>query len=74
MIFARAQTQLDQRPRVGHRLALPAVIGLVAAHGIFAGLVPCAGSFTAQVVFADQRCLNRLGTLGVDFLLAARPD
>ncbi len=72
MVFARAQTQLDQRPRVGHRFALPALVGLVATHGLFAGLVPRARSFSAQVVFANQRFLNGLGSLRVNFLLAAR--
>ena len=72
MVFAGAQPKLDQRPRIGHRFALPAVIGLIAAHGIFTGLVPRARGFSAQVVFADQGFLNRLGALRVDLLLAAR--
>ncbi len=67
-----SQAQLDQRPRVGHRLALPAVIRLVAAHGLFAGLVPRARGFPAQVMLADQGFLNGLGSFGVDFLLAPR--
>lgn len=73
MILARAQTQLDQRARVGHRLALPAVSGLVAPHGLFAGLVPRSGGFSFQVVLANQRFLNGLSSLVVDFLLAAYP-
>lgn len=73
MILAGAQSQLDERSRVGHGLALPAVVRLVAAHGFFAGLVPGAGSFSAEVVLADQGFLNGLGSLGVDFLLAAGP-
>ena len=71
MIFARPQTQLNQRPRVGDRLALPSMVRLVAAHGLFAGLVPRAGGFPAQVVFADQGLLNGQGSFRVDFLLAA---
>ncbi len=71
MVLARPQTQLDQRPRVGYCLALPSLVGLVAAHSLFAGLVPCARSFPAEVMFADQGFLNGLGSLGIDFLLAA---
>ena len=72
VILARSQAQLDQRARVGNGLALPAVVRLIAAHGLFAGLVPRAGGFSAHVVLADQRFLNCLRPLGVDFLLAAR--
>ena len=71
MVFARAQTQFDQCSRVGDGFALPAVIGLVAAHGFFAGLVPGASGFAAEVVLADQGFLNGPGSLGVYFLLAA---
>jgi len=73
MVFARSQAQLDQRPRVGDRLALPSVVGLVAPHGLFTGLVPCAGSLALQIMLADQRFLNGLGSFRVDFLLAAHP-
>ncbi len=73
MVLARPQTQLDQRPRVGHFLALPPVIGLVATHSFFTGLVPGARSFARQIMLADQSFLNGLGTLGVDFLLASCP-
>src|ERR1017187_5354383 len=52
-------------------LARPSLVGLVAAHSLFAGLVPCARSFPAEVMFADQGFLNGLGSLGIDFLLAA---
>ena len=71
MVLARPQAQFDQSARVRHGLALPSVIGLVAAHGVFARLVPGAGRFSVQVVFADQRFLDGLRSLGVNFLLAA---
>ena len=71
MVLARPKTEFDQCSRVGYGLALPAIVSLIAAHGRFAGLVPCAGSFSAQVMLADQRFLNRLRSLGIDFLLAA---
>ena len=67
VIFARAQAELDQRPGIGYGLALPAVVGLVAAHGPFAGLVPGARRFAFQVMFANQGLLNRLGSFGVNF-------
>ena len=67
MIFARPQTQLDQRPRVGDGFDLPAVICLVTPHGFFTGLIPCSGSFSAQVMLANQRFLNGLRSLGINF-------
>jgi len=73
MILARSQTQLDQRPRIGDLLALPAMIRLISSHGFFAGLIPAARGFARQIMLADQSFLNGLGSLGVDFLLAPRP-
>jgi hypothetical protein len=69
VIFARPQAKADQGARIGNRFALPAMIRLVLAHGIFAGLVPCAGGLSAHVVFADQGLLNRLCPLGINLLL-----
>ncbi len=74
MILAGAQAQLDQRSGVGDGFALPAVVGLVAAHGLFAGLVPGSGGLSAQIVLADQGLLNCLDSFGVNFLLAAGAD
>ena len=71
MILARTQAQADQSARIGDGFALPALIGLVAAHGFFAGLVPGASGFAAEVVLADQGFLNGPSSLGVYFLLAA---
>lgn len=73
MVFARAQPQLDQRARVRNRLALPTLVRLVAAHGLFTGLVPRSRGFSLQVMFTNQGLLNGLGSLGVNFLLAADP-
>ena len=72
VVVARPQPQADQSPRVGHSLRLPAVVGLIAPHGIFAGLIPRTSRFSAQVVLADQRFLDGLRPLGIDFLLASR--
>lgn len=71
VIFAGAQAQLDQSPGIGYGLDLPAVVGLVAAHSLLASLVPSAGRFAFQVVFANQGLLDRLGSFGVNFQLAA---
>jgi hypothetical protein len=48
------------------------VIGLIAPHGVFTGLVPSSGSVAAQVVLANQSFLNFLGALGIDLLLTSR--
>jgi hypothetical protein len=71
MVFAGSQPEFDESAGVGNRLALPAMIGLVAAHRLFAGLGPRARGLSAHVVFADECFLNRLRSLGVDFLLPA---
>src|ERR1700693_3584779 len=73
MVLAWPETQLDQSARIAHRLSLPAVVGLVAAHGFFTSLVPGAGSFPVQIVFANEGFLNGLGSFGVYFLLTANP-
>jgi hypothetical protein len=72
MVVARAEPQADQRTRIGHRFLLPAVIRLIAAHGLFAGLVPGSGRFATQVMFANERFLNLLRPLRIDLLLAPR--
>lgn len=58
VIFARPQTKFDQGPRVGHGLALPSVVGLIAPHSFFTGLVPGAGRGASQIMLADQSLLN----------------
>ena len=45
MIVTGAQAQTDERARIGNGFRLPAMIGLVAAHGIFTLLIPGAGGF-----------------------------
>lgn len=63
MIFTWAQSQLNERPRIGNRFVLPAIVALKAAHGLFAGLVPSPTGFAVQVVLVDQGLLNCLGAL-----------
>lgn len=72
MIVAGTQPEFDKRARVRHRLGLPSMIALVTPHGIFTGLVPGPGRFAVKVVLSDKRFLNRLGSLGINFLLASR--
>src|SRR5208282_1746586 len=71
MIMARPQSQADQRPRIRHSLRLPAMIRLIFPHGVFAGLVPGPGRFAGEIVLPDQRLLNRMRPLRIDFLLSA---
>ena len=70
MILARPQAQADQSARVRNFYRLPAVVALVSPHSVFAGLIPRAGWFSAQVVLTDERCLNGAGAVGIDLLLA----
>lgn len=70
MIVVRPQPQADQGARIGHRLRLPAVIGLISPHRLFAGLIPFTGGFAGQVVLANQRFLDRLRPLPIDLLLS----
>ena len=48
------------------------MIGLIAPHRFFAGLIPLTSRFPVQVVLAYQRLLNGLRPFGVNFLLAPR--
>jgi hypothetical protein len=72
MIVARPQAQADQRARIGYGLRLPSVIGLIAPHGLFTGLIPGSSRFARHIVFANQRFLDRLRPLGLNLLLAPR--
>jgi hypothetical protein len=72
MVVARPQPKADQSARIRHRFRLPAMVGLIAPHGLFTGLIPCSTRFAAQVVLADQCFLNRLRPLGLNLLLASR--
>ncbi len=71
--MAWSQAQFDEGPRVGHCLRLPAMVGLIAAQGIFRSLSPFAGGFASEIVLADQRFLNGLRAIGVNLLLSAHP-
>jgi len=71
MVLTRSEAQADQRSRIRNGLALPAVVGLISAHRLFAGIVPSAGRLARQVMLADQSFLNCRRPLGIDFLLAA---
>jgi len=73
VILARPKAEADQRARIRNSFALPAVIRLELAHGIFASLVPGSGGLAFQIVLADQSFLNRLCPLGVDLLLTTSP-
>ena len=72
MIIARTEPEADESARVRNFLRLPSVVGLIAAHGVFAGLVPGSRRVAGHVMFADQRFLNRLRPLRINLLLAPR--
>src|SRR5271155_2493212 len=46
------------------------MIGLIAPHGIFTGLIPGSSRLAAQVMLANQRFLDLLRPLRINFLLA----
>jgi hypothetical protein len=48
------------------------MIGLIAPHCIFTGVIPHTGRFAVQIMDAYQRFLNSLRTLGINFLLTPR--
>ncbi len=72
MVMGWPQPQADQSARVRDGLRLPAVIGLIAPHGLFTGLIPPASRFAAQVVLPYQRFLDGLRPLRVNLLLTPR--
>jgi len=72
VVVARPQAEADQSPRIRHGFRLPPVVGLVAAHRIFTGLIAGAGRFAGHIMLANQRFLNRLRPLWLDLLLATR--
>ena len=69
MVWTEAQA--DQGARIGNGFRLPAVVGLIAAQGVFAGLIPGSSGLSRHIVFADQSFLNFLCAIGINFLLAA---
>jgi hypothetical protein len=71
MVVAWSQAKADQSARIRNGFRLPAVIGLIAPHRGFAGVVPGSGRFAGQVMLAYQRFLNFLCALVIDLLLAA---
>ena len=70
ILLAGAEAQLDQRAGVREDLGLPVVVVLEADECFARGLVPFAGGFALEVVFADQRLLDFQGAGRVDGLLA----
>ena len=68
----RPQTQLDQGPRVGSELGLPAVVSLELGQGIFGGLVPNASGLAAEVMLLNQRALDFAGAFLIDRALPVR--
>lgn len=70
-IVIRPQSQFDERPRIGNRLRLPAILALQATQGLLGRVVPHARGRALQVALADQRFLDFPGALRIDILLPA---
>ena len=70
MVVVRAEAELDEGAGVGSGLRLPAMVGLIFLHGFLRGVVPNAGGFAVQIMFANQGGLDGAGALRIDFLLA----
>src|ERR1035438_9006538 len=65
------ESQFDERPRIRSHNALPALVGLVPLHRFLRRVVPDAGRTSIEVVLSQQRILNIVGALRINFLLAA---
>ncbi len=71
VIVAGTEAKADERSRIRYRLRLPPMVGLITAHGVFAGLIPRSRGLSGHIMFADQRFLDRLRALRINLLLAA---
>ena len=65
MVVAGSKPKADESARIRYGFRLPAVIGLIAAHGVFAGLIPGSRRLAAHIMLADQRFLDCLRPLRV---------
>lgn len=70
MGMVRPESKLDEGSRIRRHGALPALVGLVALHSFLRGIIPHAGRAAIQVVFANERLLNVLSALRINFLLS----
>ncbi len=66
----RPQAELDQGPRIGGELGLPAVVSLKLGQCIFGGLVPNASGLAAKVMLLNQRALDLAGSFLIDGALS----
>jgi len=71
MVCTGPQAELDESSRVWNLFGLPAMIALVAPHGLFALVIPVASGLAAQIVFADQSFLDGSRSLRIDLFLPA---
>lgn len=70
VVMVWSEPELDQRSRIRRGLALPAIVGLIFLHRRLRCAVPLSGSFSAQVVFFNERLLDLRRPLCIDFLLS----
>jgi hypothetical protein len=72
VILVRPKSEANQGSRIRHGFRLPSMIGLIAPHGVFTGLIPGSRRFAFEIMLADQCLLNRARALRIDLLLTAR--
>jgi len=70
MVVIGPESKIDQRPRVGNDLSLPAVISLILFTRPLGVAIPFSRGVPIQIVLPDQCFLNCLRTRVVDFLLS----
>ena len=71
MVVIRSKSELDECPRIGHRLILPAIIGLEAAQSVFRWRIPLSRSLSVQIMPLNQSLLDLMSAFRIDLLLPA---
>src|SRR5438094_3999165 len=71
MTLVRPQPKTDQRTRIRDLFRLPSLGCLITAHRFLSRYIPSPGRLAAQVVLADERCLNLSRPLVINRCLSA---
>ena len=71
MTVVRPLPKTDQRTRIRDLFRLPSLGCLITAHRLLSRYIPSPGRLAAQVVLADERCLNLSRPLVVNRCLSA---
>jgi len=72
MLVIWPQSQFDEGASIGSGFGLPIVVRLISLHGLLRRVIPHAGRFPRQVVFANQGLLDFQGAFRVNLLLSTR--